>query len=468
MDTVVTLDVYSPLMDQKRYDQDDIIFALATPWGSSALAVVRVSGEGSIAKTAQIFSRPTALLEGESHTLVHGSLMDPATGRAIDEVVVALFKGGRGYTGEESLEISCHGSMAAVETIFELFRGLGMRSASPGEFTFRAFMHGKIDLTQAEAVMEVVSAQSQPGHSLALRRLEGDLFNRIEGFKQGLLDLMSILALQLDYGEDEIEEDIEFPVAKIEAIRDSIEELLATYSIGRLYSEGAKIILAGATNVGKSTLFNLFLKEERSIVSTIHGTTRDFIESRVNLEGIPIRLFDTAGLRETGDTIEEEGIKRTHRLLEEGDLILLIFDGTEHDEESLSLYGDLVEDPRCIVVWNKSDIAPNQKFSNGFTISAKRGEGFRELSQEMLKRLRKGAAAWDDQQLVIESARQHDELVRTRDALERVIELAQGGLPLDIIASEMNEALNGLGSLTGEVTSSDILESVFSNFCVGK
>ena len=464
MDTVVTLDVYSPLMDQKRYDQDDIIFALATPWGSSALAVVRVSGEGSIAKTAQIFSRPTALLEGESHTLVHGSLMDPATGRAIDEVVVALFKGGRGYTGEESLEISCHGSMAAVETIFELFRGLGMRSASPGEFTFRAFMHGKIDLTQAEAVMEVVSAQSQQGHSLALRRLEGDLFNRIEGFKQGLLDLMSILALQLDYGE----EDIEFPVAKIEAIRDSIEELLATYSIGRLYSEGAKIILAGATNVGKSTLFNLFLKEERSIVSTIHGTTRDFIESRVNLEGIPIRLFDTAGLRETGDTIEEEGIKRTHRLLEEGDLILLIFDGTEHDEESLSLYGDLVEDPRCIVVWNKSDIAPNQKFSNGFTISAKRGEGFKELSQEMLKRLRKGAAAWDDQQLVIESARQHDELVRTRDALERVIELAQGGLPLDIIASEMNEALNGLGSLTGEVTSSDILESVFSNFCVGK
>ncbi len=468
MDTVVTLDVYSPLMDQKRYDQDDIIFALATPWGSSALAVVRVSGEGSIAKTAQIFSRPTALLEGESHTLVHGSLMDPATGRAIDEVVVALFKGGRGYTGEESLEISCHGSMAAVETIFELFRGLGMRSASPGEFTFRAFMHGKIDLTQAEAVMEVVSAQSQQVHSLALRRLDGDLFNRIEGFKQGLLDLMSILALQLNYGEDEIEEDIEFPVAKIEAIRDSIEELLATYSIGRLYSEGAKIILAGATNVGKSTLFNLFLKEERSIVSTIHGTTRDFIESRVNLEGIPIRLFDTAGLRETGDTIEEEGIKRTHRLLEEGDLILLIFDGTEHDEESLSLYGDLVEDPRCIVVWNKSDIAPNQKFSNGFTISAKRGEGFKELSQEMLKRLRKGAAAWDDQQLVIESARQHDELVRTRDALERVIELAQGGLPLDIIASEMNEALNGLGSLTGEVTSSDILESVFSNFCVGK
>jgi tRNA modification GTPase len=260
MDTVVTLDVYSPLMDQKRYDQDDIIFALATPWGSSALAVIRVSGEGSIAKTAQIFSRPTALLKGESHTLVHGSLIDPATNKAIDEVVVALFKGGRGYTGEESLEISCHGSMAAVETIFDLFKGLGMRTASPGEFTFRAFMHGKIDLTQAEAVMEVVSAQSQKGHSLALRRLEGDLFNLIEGFKRELLDLMSILALQLDYGEDEIEEDIEFPVAKIEAIKESIEELLATYSIGRLYSEGAKIILAGATNVGKSTLFNLFLE----------------------------------------------------------------------------------------------------------------------------------------------------------------------------------------------------------------
>ena len=279
---------------------------------------------------------------------------------------------------------------------------------------------------------------------------------------------MSILALQLDYGEDEIEEPIEFPIDRIETIKDSIEELLATYNIGRLYSEGAKIVLAGATNVGKSTLFNLFLKEERSIVSSIHGTTRDFIESRINLEGIPIRLFDTAGLRETGDTIEEEGIKRTHRLLEEGDLILLIFDGTEHDEESLSLYEKLVEDPRCIVVWNKSDIAPNQKYSNGFTISAKRGVGFRELSQEMLFRLRKGATALDDQQLVIESSRQHGELMRTRDALERVIELAQGGLPLDIIASELNEALNGLGSITGEVTSSDILESVFSNFCVGK
>ncbi|MFA7371311.1 MAG: tRNA uridine-5-carboxymethylaminomethyl(34) synthesis GTPase MnmE [Sphaerochaetaceae bacterium] len=455
-------------MDKNRYDTDDIIFALATPWGSSALAVLRVSGKGSVNLVSKAFSRGQALLEGASHTLVHGYLIDKIRGRDLDEVVVALFKDGRGYTGEESLEISCHGSMAAIQEIFRLFEDLGMRPASPGEFTFRAFMHGKMDLTQAEAVMEVVSAQSQKGHAMALKRLEGDLFSLIEGFKQELLNLMSILEVQLDYGEDEVEEEEPFPIERLEGVQQAIEQLLATYAIGKLYSEGAKIVLAGATNVGKSTLFNLFLKEERAIVSPIHGTTRDFIESQVNLEGIPIRLYDTAGLRATGDLIEEEGIKRTHRLLEEADLILLMFDGSEHDEQSLLFYENIVDDPRCIVVWNKSDLALSKKFSNGYALSAKRGEGFKELSKEMLKRLKRNYFSLDEQHLVIESARQYEELARAKESLGRVAQLVSASVPLDIIAGELSEALNALGSLTGEVTSSDILKRIFSNFCVGK
>jgi len=455
-------------MKGNTYDTKDTIFALATPWGSSALAVIRVSGHGCIAMLEQIFSRPAALSKSPSHTLVHGMLLDASTKKPLDEVVLAVFLDGRGYTGEASVEISCHGSLAGIEAIFRALKEVGMRPAAPGEFTFRAFMHGRMDLTQAEAVMEVVSSQSQLAHSLALGRLEGNLFSLIEEIKQQVLQVMSLVEVQLDYAEDEIAEDVDFPFAAVERANQRIETLLSTYATGKLYGEGAKVVLAGATNAGKSTLFNLLLKEDRSIVSDIHGTTRDFIESKTVLDGIPIRLYDTAGLRESIDVVEQEGMRRTHRLLEEADLILLLLDGTEHDEQSIDLHGDLISDPRCITVWNKTDLSSRAPRAGSFPLSAKRGEGFKALRGEMLKRLRQESQRPDGQDVVIESARQYNELIRAREALKKVLELAHLAVPLDIIAVEMGEALDALGSLTGEVASSDILEKIFSGFCVGK
>ena len=458
-------------MNTGIYDTEDTIFALATPWGTSALAVIRISGPGSVALLAPCFSRSDALLQAPTHRIVHGILVDSTDGKAVDEVVAAVYREGHGYTGEESVELTCHGSIPGIEAIFSLLKKLGMRPANPGEFTFRAFMHGRLDLTRAEAVQEIVSAKSRTAQSLALNRLEGSLFDVLEHIKRDVLDALSVVEVQLDYAEDEIGGDIMFPFESIRSAQNRIDGLLSTYRIGRLYGQGAKIVLAGSTNAGKSTLFNLLLKQERSIVSDLHGTTRDFIEAEATIEGIPIRVYDTAGLRHASDHVEEEGIRRTERLIEQADLILLMLDGTErlHEEEEKSNgIGMLRQDPRCIVVWNKTDLTVGRPPVGSFPLSAKSGTGIVELQLEIVKRLKKGSEPPGDDQIVIESARQKDALAQASEALGAAMRLVQEKIPLDIVAVELNEALNALGSLTGEVASADILEHIFSGFCVGK
>ncbi|MFA6336326.1 MAG: tRNA uridine-5-carboxymethylaminomethyl(34) synthesis GTPase MnmE [Bacteroidales bacterium] len=458
-------------MEKSMYETDDIIFALATAWGTGALAVIRISGKGCVAALAPCFSRSEALLAAPTHRNVYGVLFDPQDGKAVDQVVVAVYRDGHGYTGEESAELSCHGSIPGVEAILGLLGRAGMRPANPGEFTFRAFMHGKIDLTRAEAVQEIVGARSRTAQSLALNRLEGALFTVLEEIKGQVLDALSVVEVQLDYAEDEIGGDTSFPFDTIVSAKDRIDTLVSTYGVGRLYSQGARIVLAGSTNAGKSTLFNLLLKQERSIVSDIRGTTRDFIEAEAVVGGVPVRLYDTAGLRKSTDALEQEGIRRTGYLIEQADLILLMLDGTDQldgtTEQAIGITA-LKKDPRCIVVWNKTDIAGEVVPDGSFPLSAKQGRGFAGLQAEIVRRLKKGAGAPGDDGLVIESTRQRDELVRASEALEATLRLAHEGLPLDIVAIEMNEAINALGSLTGEVASTDILEHIFSGFCVGK
>lgn len=455
-------------MDGNTYDTQDIIFALATAWGTSALAVVRVSGPGCTGALGRVFSRPKALAGCRSHALLYGKLVDPVTRNPVDEVMVAVFRDGRGYTGEESVEISCHGSPVGIEAILELLKGIGMRPAGPGEFTFRAFMHGRMDLTRAEAVREIVSSRSRVAHSLALGRLEGNLFSLVEEIKQQVLKAVSAVEVQLDYAEDETGGPIDFPFAPVEGAKSRIDALLATYEVGKLYGEGARVVIAGSTNAGKSTLFNLLLKEDRSIVSDVHGTTRDFIEAKTVLDGIPVLLYDTAGLRDSADHIEREGIRRTRRLIDGADIILLVLDDAGYDDTLKPLYDELLDDSRCIVVWNKTDVSERSAPEGSFPISAKRGEGFAALRKEMVARLRKEGSRPDGQDVVVESTRQRDELARASRALEAAATLAQQEVPLDIVAVELGEALEALGSLTGEVASSDILEKIFSGFCVGK
>ena len=344
-----------------------------------------------------------------------------------------------------------------VTELLDLLSSIGMRSAEPGEFTFRAFLAGRMDLTQAEAVHELVGAQSPVTRAQALARLEGGLKYKLDGMKDTLLALLAPVEVQLDYSEDEIDEFV-FPDELLDSLLDDLGRLLQSYEIGALYKSGARIVLAGATNVGKSSLFNLLLKEERSIVSSIRGTTRDYIEADLLLEGIPIRLYDTAGLREGGDEIEKEGIRRSEHLIGEADLVIRLLDSTED--------ADPVFDERTIVVYNKADL--RRPPEGALAISAATGEGIGDLLAEIARRLKRGVRGVDESRIVIQSKRQADALRSAEAALKGVKEDLQASLPLDIVAIGLNEALYHLGLLTGEVTPNDILESIFSNFCVGK
>ncbi|MGE4453233.1 MAG: tRNA uridine-5-carboxymethylaminomethyl(34) synthesis GTPase MnmE [Sphaerochaeta sp.] len=441
----------------REYVTDDIIYALATPWAQSALAVIRVSGEGCRAHLASCFSRPKSLLEAANATLVHGYLQDEK-GKNIDEVVAAIYTEGHGYTLEEAIEFTCHGSLAVIKEILSLFSRLGMRSAEGGEFTFRAFLHGRLDLTQAEAVQELVVSQSERSRALALGRLEGSLKERINTLKQQLTKIMAAVEVQLDYAEDELDEFV-FPRGELVSLIDQLQYLTQTYQVGKLFKSGAKIVLAGSTNAGKSSLFNLLLKQERSIVSPMRGTTRDYIEADLSIEGIPIRLYDTAGLRESSDSIESEGIKRTERLISQADLVVFLVDST--------MTGHIPqEDERTLVVYNKRDLVKPPK--GKLAISAQSGQGVDLLLHEIAKSLTSGFSIQPDDLLVIESERQYNLLDATVQALGRALTLVDDEIPLDITAVELGEALDSLGQLTGEVTPSDILETIFSGFCVGK
>ncbi|WP_320128103.1 tRNA uridine-5-carboxymethylaminomethyl(34) synthesis GTPase MnmE [uncultured Sphaerochaeta sp.] len=442
----------------ESYDTDDIIYALATPWAQSALAVIRVSGEGCKTMLANYFSPAKALLQAKNATLVHGFITEGKDGKKLDEVVAAVYTAGHGYTMEESVEFTCHGSLPGLQAILASFKRIGLRPAQGGEFTFRAFLHGRMDLTQAEAVQELVAAQSPRSQAMALSRLEGTLRDRISGAKEELLVVLASVEVQLDYAEDELDEFV-FPLERLRGVETSLSLLASTYKVGRLYGQGARVVLAGATNAGKSSLFNLLLKQQRSIVSSVKGTTRDYIEADCSIEGIPIRLYDTAGLRESADSIEVEGIKKTEQLIGQADLVVYLVDSTDDARFP-------EPDAKTLLVYNKSDLAKAPKGS--LSISAQTGEGIVALAHAMAERLREGVQATGDEQIIIESERQHLLLLQAREAIERAIALVERDIPLDIVAAELNEAMQNLGELTGEVTPADILQKIFSGFCVGK
>jgi tRNA modification GTPase len=450
------------------YDTKEPIAALATPWGTSALAVIRTSGEGAIDLLAGAFSRPEKLKAAESGTMIHGFLRDPETAEAVDEVMAAVFRPPHGYTGQESVELYVHGSPAGIQRVLDLLAGLGFRPAAPGEFTLRAFTAGKMDLTRAEAVREIVEAKSARAQELALGRLSGKLSRRIEAVKQRLASFLAAVEVGLDYPEDELEEPPELPAGELGQCAQELRNLLATYRSGRLYQEGAAVAVTGPTNAGKSSLFNLFLREDRSIVSGIHGTTRDYIESWITLGGIPVRLFDTAGIREAEHPIEAEGIRRSGEVTERAALVLYLVDAAAGmDERDRELFASRREDPRYIFLWNKVDLAAGPAPEGFMPLSAETGAHFPELEQEMESRLRGGETGGEGE-LYIDSARQKRLLEAALQALEEAERGLREETPLDMVAPELRDALDHLGEITGEVTNADILQQIFSDFCVGK
>ena len=433
------------------YDTEELIAALATPWGESALAVIRTSGTGSVEKIASIFKGNKDITKLSGYSLAFGMLCDGD--KAVDQVVLGIYRAPKSYTGEDMVEIFCHGSLPGIQAVMELLHKAGFRDAQPGEFTLRSFLNGKVDLTKAEAVNELILSKSRQAQVLALDRLSGSIFNAIDQAKHLLADIMAAVEIQLG-----------FDMAKLDKAADILGHLAATYQVGKLYKEGIRIALAGRTNAGKSKLFNLFLKEDRSIVSDIRGTTRDYIESSVAVKGIPAVLIDTAGLRTSSDPVEAEGIRRSNLVIENADIILYLVDGSEglvpEDE------GFIKEHP-CIPLWNKTDIAKEAAPDGFIPISAATGAGFGELEELIFARAM-GNGRLDTGEAVIDSQRQKDLIERSLDAIGKVRIGMAAQMPLDVVAVDLEEAVDALGELTGEITSSDILENMFSHFCVGK
>ena len=438
----------------------DVIFALATPWGTGALAVIRLSGDACIQTLSPYFKSKTPLTEAETGKAVYGNLAN------LDRCVLTVYRDGHGYTGEEAVEISCHGGIQTVKAILEFLQSLGFRQAGRGEFTLRAFMHGKMDLTRSEAVAELIDSKTQRSRNASLQRLDGNLQKCISGIRKDVLEVMATVEVQLDYAEDETEPDLGFPADEVRNILSRIDKLRSTYSAGKLYSEGARIVLAGPVNAGKSSLFNYMLNEERAIVSSVEGTTRDFIEGQCSIHGIPVRLYDTAGLRQSTDVIEEEGIRRSLSLLDAADLILYLAES----EKDIDV--EVTKRPNCMTVFTKEDLKKGTPGTSGHSgdlfVSVVTGEGLEELYSAIEAKLSEGIAAVDEGELVIQSSRQKNCLDRASKALCAAVEHDSLGLGLDIVAVDVREALDALGEITGEVTTDDILDSIFSRFCVGK
>jgi tRNA modification GTPase len=446
---------------------DTPIAALATAPGASALAVIRTSGPGTLELLAPAFSRPDALRKASGNTALHGFVRDPETGRDLDEVVAVVFRAPAGYTGQDSVDLMCHGSPAALEGILAALEKRGFARALPGEFTFRAFAAGKMDLSACEAVDELVRSRTQEARAGAMERLAGGLRREVLSLRDSVLAALSEVEARLDYGEDELPDSPEDIHAAVSAALSEAERLAASHSVGRILAEGARVALAGRTNAGKSRLFNLFLKEERSIVSAAPGTTRDYIEASLDLGGLPVTLYDTAGLREAVDPVEAEGVRRSRLLAEGADLVVYLVDGTEGTKpEDLEILGSL---PGALRVWNKRDRPEALPPPEGWlSLSAVSGEGFPELTAALAVRLRGDADASGGGRPRIAGQRQADCADRAARSLRSASEALAAELPLDALAVDLKDAADALAELTGESVPESVLEAIFSRFCVGK
>jgi tRNA modification GTPase len=455
------------------YTPEEPIAAIATALAPSALAIIRVSGKNCIELLSKVFSRPKALNQAEGNSIVYGWIVDsvnPEEKQKIDEVLVSVFRAPRSYTGEEMAEISCHGGVSPVTAIFNLLLKSGFRTALPGEFTFRAFVNGKTDLTKSEAVKEIIDSKTDTSRSLAAGRLSGNLYNEIQSIKEKIISTIASIEVELEYPEDEENFSDSFDSTLLEQAKDSLTELSKSWQSQKLYQDGARIILCGKTNAGKSSLFNALLKEERAIVSDIEGTTRDWIESWVSFDGIPARLFDTAGLRITDDVIEQRGVEMTKDLTQDADIILYLVDSTKSEaQEDIDFINSFTGKIPVIKVLNKIDTLQNNSDldENSVKISAKTGFGISDLIKEVKNTLVKSTKS-ERTQAGLGSERQKQAVDEALDSVNHALEVSCADFTMDAVVQDLEDALSFLSEITGETTPDDILGNIFANFCVGK
>ncbi len=454
------------------------IAAIATPIGPGAIGVVKVSGSLCERIFWRLFKPRRKLKEIKSHHLYYGFIVDPETGESIDEVLITLMRAPRTYTREDVLEIYCHSGYFVLTKILELVLREGARLAEPGEFTRRAFLNGRLDLTQAEAVLDLINARSEEGLKLALNQLKGRLGKELEPVRETLISALAVVEVAVDFPEEDVELISNYELAKRlkEEVETKLQELLNTYNEGKLYREGISVVIAGRPNVGKSSLLNTLLREERAIVTPIPGTTRDIIEETATLKGLPVRLVDTAGLRETKDVVERIGVRRAKEKITQADIVIFMVDGSEKPmQEDFKLYDEIKDLPHIIAV-NKIDIASEETLGlwrklfpgeEKVFISAKEQLGLDKLVDTVFekiigqKELSPPPVALNlRQKMALEKA-----LQATRKAISSLNSLE---VYPELVAVDLREALQHLGEVTGETTTEDLLNQIFSNFCIGK
>jgi len=453
-------------------NRTDTIIAPATPAGDGGLAVVRISGTAAKEAIHQFFIPSGKQKILESHHLYHGYLSNNI-GQKVDEVMVVYMQHPRSYTCEDVVEIHCHGGQFVVKSILDLFLQYGLRLASPGEFTYRAFMNGRLDLAQAEAVSRLIHSRSESARIMALSQVDGQLSQAIYRFTSQLRSLLVLVEAWIDFPEEDLPEEQQQGIySQLNDIMSQIATLLDTYQTGKILSEGATILLLGRPNVGKSSLLNALLGESRAIVTDIPGTTRDTLEEYLTIGGMPVKLIDTAGFRSTDDLVELEGVRRAKEKVASSDLVLFLVDGSHppHREDDLA-YQACVETKSLLVVTksdleSQSDVSSFRKFDR-VDISTKTGAGLESLREAILAQLIDHSVG-DCESVALTEKRHRDALVHTRDFLRCAMDSLNVQSSLEFIALDIRGALDALGSISGETTPDDILNDIFSSFCIGK
>jgi tRNA modification GTPase len=455
----------------------DTIVALATPTGLGAIGVIRLSGPAAIDICNSVF-KGKDLTKQESHTIHFGHIIDGDT--IIDEVLVSLFIAPRSYTKENVVEVSCHGSHYILESIIKLFIRKGARMANPGEFTLRAFLNGQMDLSQAEAVADLIASGSEASHRIAMQQMRGGFSNQLKVLRDQLIHFASLVELELDFSEEDVEFANRDQLKKlVKEIHTVIFKLIESFELGNVIKNGVPVVIAGKPNVGKSTLLNALLNEERAIVSDIAGTTRDTIEDEINIKGITFRFIDTAGIRETEDIIEAKGVERTFEKIHQSAIVIYLYDPAETKEEELS---SIVEELKkitdankstLIVVENKTDKSDHVDRrpvtglrSTVYAISALKKLGLDVLEDTLLKAVH--ADRLQNNDVIVSNIRHLEALQNTRESLERVLNGIENPVTSDFLAIDIKRALHYLGEITGTITTDDLLDNIFSKFCIGK
>ena len=471
-----------------KFISKDTIAAIATAQGG-AIGIVRVSGEKAFQIADEIFV-PTGkdkrrLSERDPYTLVFGQVID-GKGNIVDEVLVSIFRSPHSFTGEDSIEISCHGSSYILQTVLQLLIDHGCRQAERGEFTQRAFLNGKMDLSQAEAVADLIASSSKAAHRMAMNQMRGAFSRQLSSLRDDLLKMTSLLELELDFSDHE---ELEFADrSELSALANKIEKVISrlvdSFTTGNAIKNGVPVAIIGETNAGKSTLLNALVGDERAIVSDIHGTTRDVIEDTVTIDGILFRFIDTAGIRDTHDTIERMGIERTFKKIAEASIVLWMIDATYAEKQIKELAQKILplcEDKHLIVVFNKSDLIQahantamqgisdtDENFSKeSIYISAKEGKGIDNLCQKLIK----SACVQDisENDIIVTNTRHYEALTHALEAINRVTRALANNIPTDLISQDLRECLFHLAEITGgEITSDEVLGNIFKHFCIGK